>query len=606
MGRITPIIRIGTMMAVGATALWGANACNEHSVVMVDQNIVVEENIPLVGNKAEKLDILWVIDNSGSMCRNQQILREGIDGFIEILSEGSLDFNIGITTTHYPMTEWDDETGDWKKYSPEPIAEPGRLQSTPQPLPGFDPVCHSPVDEVGQPIFGQFDPIVESIQVAVDCTDNPGEWQHLVDNIDLEKLKCALPTDIYNCDTEYDINDFFPDPAAYREIPTIINSEDPRYRLPNGALDQERIAADFSCMSLVGTRGHGFEKGLAAAVKAVSPEMNAEGAPNHGFLREDARTAVIFVSDENDCSHDGTLDERSACLVPECTFQENLGEDGALIPIPKLRHDFLLNIGISKGIFEPGSNPSEAEVHDRMAKDVIAASIHGHHRLFTGDHMTSEQCHEYERDEGEPFSISPSCATPKGMAWSGHRYAQFISDFPVFFPDPRPAQNPNADFDPIDDIEGLICYDFAPVLEEIADMIRVDSAGCLADVYSCAGPQDTSCPTNPSTGEPGQCVRYPNYPSDQGAQFYCDSSIEVRLNLPEGEEDLSRLESTGYCIEGTIGSREFPTSCTISPEHYYWAGCGEGLNPYLTLEWNDDQWFQILDGLDVSARYARN
>jgi len=53
----------------------------------------------------------------------------------------------------------------------------------------------------------------------------------------------------------------------------------------------------------VGTLGSGFERGLDAAVQAVSPLM-LEG-PNQGFLRDDAVLSLIFVSDEEDISHLG-------------------------------------------------------------------------------------------------------------------------------------------------------------------------------------------------------------------------------------------------------------------------------------------------------------
>lgn len=58
--------------------------------------------------------------------------------------------------------------------------------------------------------------------------------------------------------------------------------------------------------------GSGFEKGLWAAKEALFPYdqggQSGEGGWNAGFLRDDARLAIVFVSDEDDCSEDGQVD----------------------------------------------------------------------------------------------------------------------------------------------------------------------------------------------------------------------------------------------------------------------------------------------------------
>ena len=62
--------------------------------------------------------------------------------------------------------------------------------------------------------------------------------------------------------------------------------------------------------ALVGTDGSDKEKGLAAAEFALSPAL--VDSANAGFRRDGAKLAVVFVSDENDCSDDGLLDGQSA------------------------------------------------------------------------------------------------------------------------------------------------------------------------------------------------------------------------------------------------------------------------------------------------------
>lgn len=48
---------------------------------------------------ASQVDVLWVVDNSGSMAPRQENLAKNFQSFIELFSRGSIDFRIAITTT---------------------------------------------------------------------------------------------------------------------------------------------------------------------------------------------------------------------------------------------------------------------------------------------------------------------------------------------------------------------------------------------------------------------------------------------------------------------------------------------------------------------------
>lgn len=56
---------------------------------------------------------------------------------------------------------------------------------------------------------------------------------------------------------------------------------------------------------LLGTGGDDQERGLQAAITALTPPMTDNR--NYGFLRDDAMLSIIVVSDENDCSDFGAL-----------------------------------------------------------------------------------------------------------------------------------------------------------------------------------------------------------------------------------------------------------------------------------------------------------
>ena len=59
-----------------------------------------------------------------------------------------------------------------------------------------------------------------------------------------------------------------------------------------------QVKNGFQCIALLGLNGCGFEQTLQSARRALDPVLNV----NPGFYRKDAMLAVIFISDEDDCS----------------------------------------------------------------------------------------------------------------------------------------------------------------------------------------------------------------------------------------------------------------------------------------------------------------
>jgi hypothetical protein len=69
--------------------------------------------------------------------------------------------------------------------------------------------------------------------------------------------------------------------------------------VPAGSPDPaQRVKDAFSCIAKLGTGGCGFENTLEAARRALDPSLNV----NPGFLRTNALLAVVFLTDEDDCS----------------------------------------------------------------------------------------------------------------------------------------------------------------------------------------------------------------------------------------------------------------------------------------------------------------
>lgn len=90
-------------------------ACNDPSVVGIPQLRIEQHQQPV--QEPRRVDVLWVIDDSGSMDGEQILLSQGFAGFAERFRELGLDFHLGVTTT-----------------DPRPDVVGGRLLGTPPVL----------------------------------------------------------------------------------------------------------------------------------------------------------------------------------------------------------------------------------------------------------------------------------------------------------------------------------------------------------------------------------------------------------------------------------------------------------------------------------------
>lgn len=92
----------------------------------------------------------------------------------------------------------------------------------------------------------------------------------------------------------------------------------------------EAVKTAFKANILLGTGGYPFEKPLDAVQAALSPALLNDKNANAGFLRKGALLAIIFVGDEDDCSHNGNIQEgkviSQVCFTPKS--QVVLGDDG--------------------------------------------------------------------------------------------------------------------------------------------------------------------------------------------------------------------------------------------------------------------------------------
>jgi hypothetical protein len=189
------------------------------------------------------LDVLFVIDNSGSMGEKQTRIATSVPMLIAPLDAAGVDWRIGVTTTD-SGNPWCDST----------TPEAGNLVLS---------SCKSRIDEF---VFGEEPPLGNACD---GCT---------LDEIEI------VPTT-----THVDSNE---KPRLWVEkiggVTNLANDVDP--------------AAALACFLPMGITGCGFESQLESMYLSLARAQNVDD-DEYGFLRPGASLLVVIISDEVDCSY---------------------------------------------------------------------------------------------------------------------------------------------------------------------------------------------------------------------------------------------------------------------------------------------------------------
>lgn len=100
--------------------------------------------------------------------------------------------------------------------------------------------------------------------------------------------------------------------------------------LDDGDASDCSYPAEFAALVQQGTEGDGIEKGLGAALAAVSEPLASR--ENAGFVRDDALLSIIFLTDENDCTDHGALGAHA-------TADDCYGNADKLVDVHEMNHD---------------------------------------------------------------------------------------------------------------------------------------------------------------------------------------------------------------------------------------------------------------------------
>jgi hypothetical protein len=194
------------------------------------------------------LDILFVIDNSGSMSDEQQMLAVAVSNFIDMIDGEPIraNYRIGITTT--------DNGNPWCSST---TPEGGALQAS---------SCLGRLDEFIFP-----------------GTDIPTDTRYVCTDICVHETIEIAPTTTEEENT--------PAPRPWIESINGVSNV-------VGATPAEA----FACFAPQGIRGCGFESQLESMYKGIRRAVNDQEA-SYGFLRQNALLAVIILTDEADCSY---------------------------------------------------------------------------------------------------------------------------------------------------------------------------------------------------------------------------------------------------------------------------------------------------------------
>lgn len=304
-------------LTVVLVALVVSAGCADIPIHDVSKSFAVEVSHISEGADPIKLDFLWVVDNSASMCQEQWALSQSFDQFVDQLQNNlNIDIRLAVTTT--------DASQNSGKFvnTPAKTFPPACVESFQEPCLG-DIDCEKAFgpgwrckDYSADQMYNYNGSINSSCTFRCDgdsecceefCTGECGSDQSCIktmcEDAPFENCTfiCRNPSDETNsgCVRPPDTGDC---PA---NLPT--------------KLTMQNIDL-FKCIATVAPSQNysaNIEQGMAAAWYALDPNgPNAEQSA--GFLRDDAYLVIVFVSDEDDCSIHGDYCAPNAyCDEPE-------------------------------------------------------------------------------------------------------------------------------------------------------------------------------------------------------------------------------------------------------------------------------------------------
>jgi hypothetical protein len=372
------------------------------------------------------VDLLFVIDDSGSMAEEQKKLARALPQLLYILGSGNhsgkrslageaTDFapaqtmHVGVVTTDLGVNEAPPiESCGAASYEPT-APDPANTKAEVRALAPNGVRLDKP--------FGDDGTMQTSTEVAL-----AGIWSRPSGSTFADPV--ALVVD--------------PDPSCESVQPS-----KPYLEYGPGDLFED-TAHDFSCIAKLGKNGCGLEQQLEAMYKALAPAserfsrssggQGSAGGTNAGFLREDAILVVVVISDEDDCSiPDDSSElfnrnssvfnddinvrcgkpENQHLLEPVSRYVEGLR---ALKPA-RYRDRIVFASATGAPLADPHGDDAVVSGHDALTRLLARPEMQFVPRLISGSATLEEP--------------TPVCASPSGdgSAAPGRRFVQVAQAF---------------------------------------------------------------------------------------------------------------------------------------------------------------------------------
>ncbi len=304
------------LSSLGALALLFSLSCNEHPVQPLDQVVSASNRQENQLPAKTKIDFLFVMDNSGSMCEEQDNLTKNFSTFSRFLAIDlgeSADYRLAVVSTDM--------------YRPN--AEMGKFLVKPAPyvpaLNCFDadgaPYRPDTEDCAALVASGSLEAILKSGptgNVGQDCPEGPGYLQCV--QVDLEKKFRCLATIGTGGDN------FEKGLEAMRMGLSCDGPNGERFGIccvsdKECSSDQE-CGGSSACIAGV-CRGNCAGESKCEYYPAC---QIPEDKPEPEFLRPDALLVVVIISDEDDCSDPITNPSKSSRAICKYGVVDNNGD----------------------------------------------------------------------------------------------------------------------------------------------------------------------------------------------------------------------------------------------------------------------------------------
>ena len=479
---------------VPLAALLALAACNDHPLKEVELSRTSETALEVNIAPLRNVDILFVIDNSGSMAAEQANLAANLAPMIERLEdeEVAADYRIAVTTT-------DVADGACSASGPED----GNFVYT---------SCRARLEDfVTPPNFVPAQDAQHSACLSL-CPGSLADLRTLPTSLEVGGEETSRPW-----------------------IENVLGAKN----LPEGVSTEQA----FACMGPQGINGCGFEGPLRAMQRALV-RTGASEETEFGFLRDDANLLVVFVTDEADCSAQGTMPdgvrEGGSAACWDAGVRCTAADDGSL-DCASANVDVLGNV-------VPGEDAVLTPVEDYVE---LLANIQAHKREVTGipdlEVMVSVVAgvptgfpdvpvrYSKQTPYADDFGVDAGCQSAFGDAVPPVRLLELAEAF-------APEEGSN--------VSSVCAQSYRPALETAAQaLIESFEPAC---VDTClAGGADNDCVFSQSV--PGQ-----------GSQpiLACEIATDGSATIPEGADacvyvaiDAERAED---CVRARAGAEFKP------------------------------------------------